>query len=259
MAEKAVTVVIGQISYKGPDVHCYASHYEFFHYLGKLQERSAWANNVPDELDPATNGRAELQPGDPEFRFFSAVHTGNSLIGQARDAVVEKALEYEADYLFFFDDDMIFARDTFLRLWRRQKDIIGALAFTARHPIAPVIWKFKKTWDFDKRAESVDSVPMLDYPKDQLVQVDCIGTGVVLINMDVFRRLKKPWFHGAVGAGEDFHFCWNAGKAGFQIYCDTSVKTLHKPNAPPWHDEQMYLNSPESALRHREEILNAVK
>ena len=176
---------------------------------------------------------------------------GNSLIGQARDSIIEMALGVAADYLLFFDDDMLFDPDAFLRLWRHQLPIIGALAFTARSPIAPVLWKFRRSWNVAKQCEDIDSQVMFQYPSNRLVEVDCIGTGVILISMDVFKKIKRPWFHGSIGAGEDFHFCWQAGIAGIKIYCDTSVKSSHKRHAPAWHDEAAYLTSEDSALKIR--------
>ena len=244
-----VKVVLGQCSYKGPDLHCYSRHQEFFHHLGRLQERSWWLTNAHQPCsDPPTI--FAFQDKIPEFRFFTGNEVGNSLIGQARDNIVQRAIEISADYLMFFDDDMLFDNDAFLRLWRHQKEIIGALAFTSRVPIAPVLWQFKRTWNFAKQCQDVDAKVMFDYPKDQLVEVGCIGSGVILIKMEVFRKIKRPWFHGAINSGEDFHFCWQALKAGIPIFCDTSVKTSHRPNvAVEWHNEESYLNSPRSALR----------
>lgn len=256
MAE-TVRVLIGLCSYKGPDVHCFDQHYEFMHYLGRLQERSRWlsfAGSLPDGfpgLDRmAPDGLAELATGDPAFEFCTATITGHSLIGQARDLIVDRALEFGSDYVFFFDDDMIFARDTFLRLWRRNVPFVGALAFTGREPITPVLYRFKRNWNFSKQTEDVDIEPIWRYERDSLVQVDAIGTGVVLIKTDVFRRVPKPWFHGAKGAGEDIHFCWQCAKAGVPIFCDTSVKTIHKPNQPAqWMDEAYYLTKREAELK----------
>lgn len=244
-----VKIVIGQCSYKGPDVHCYDQHYEFMHYLGRLQERSFWMNQfqkLPDlpRLDAFSKGDAELCEGDPAFQFFTATVTGNSLIGQARDLIVDRALEFGADYVLFFDDDMIFARDAFLRLWRRQVPVCAALAFTAREPITPVLYRFKREWDPARHRVDIDIEPIFDYERDSLVQVDAVGTGVVLISTEVFRKVPKPWFNGARGAGEDIHFCVQCSQFQIPIYCDTSVKTIHKPNQPAqWHDESYYLSS----------------
>lgn len=185
---------------------------------------------------------SELQSGDPVFEFSTITVTGNSLIGQARDLIIERALEAEMDYVLFFDDDMIFARDAFLRLWRHQLPVIGALAFTARTPITPVLYSFKRTWDFDKQIEDVDIQPIFYYQQDQLIKIDAIGTGFVLIDTEVFKQIPRPWFHGAINCGEDIHFCWQCARYKIPIHCDTSVKTIHRPNQQiVWHSEETYL------------------
>lgn len=263
---RTVKVLLGNPSYKGPDKHCFGSHYEFLHYLGRLQERSHWiaalasdpvhgpeyaaalASSLPPLDRISTTDLAELRPGDPAFEFAMAEAVGNSIIGQARDDIVQRALQWNADYIFFFDDDMIFARDAFLRLWRHQKPFVGALAFTARPPIAPVLWKFKRSWVPEERVERIDMDCFWDYPQDQLVKVDAIGTGVVLISTDVFKRIPNPWFNGSLAAGEDVHLCVKCGQMGIPVYCDTSVKTMHMPNEPlRWHDERLYLEEKEKS------------
>jgi len=250
---EAVTVAVGQISYKGPHVHCYDQQYEFMGYLGRLQERSYWKQRyltegaLLDELPPlaVSDPEAELRPEDPTFQFVTCTHSGNSLTGQGRDYVAEAALEAGADYLFFFDDDMVFPKSTFLKLYRHRKPVIAALAFTAREPMAPVLYRFDRGWDFKRQCEKVDIVPLWDYPTDQLIGpeegLQAVGTGVVLINIDVFRQIPRPWFHGSVGSGEDVHFCWQCHQARIPIYADTSAKTWHVPNYPPkWACETEY-------------------
>lgn len=186
---------------------------------------------------------AELKPGDPTFEFCTLTVTGNSLIGQARDMIVERALKANLDYILFFDDDMIFARDAFLRLWRHQLPFVGALAFTARTPITPVLYKFKRTWNFEKQLEDVDIQPDFYYEQNSLIKIDAIGTGFVLINTDVFKKIPRPWFHGSINCGEDIHFCWQCARHGIPVHCDTSVRTIHKPNQPVvWHSEETYLD-----------------
>lgn len=184
-----------------------------------------------------------------KFEFGIADTVGNSLIGQARDIIVERALAWNADYVFFFDDDMMFADDCFVRLFNHQKPFVGALAFTSREPISPVLYKFRRSYSFDE--VRIDVEPILDYPRDRLFQVDAIGTGVVLISTDVFKKLGgPPWFNGSISMGEDIYLCYKMEKAGIPIYCDSSVKTLHAPNEPlKWHGEQYYLESKDKAYR----------
>jgi len=252
MERSSVKVGIGLCSYKGPDVHCFDQAYEFMHYLGRLQERSYWFQEQyfnqyegAAKLDRIRDdGLAELQEGDPVFEFHTITVTGVSLIGQARDMIVTRALKANMDYVLFFDDDMIFARDAFLRLWRHKLPFVGALAFTARTPITPVLYEFKRSWNFDDKGAimDIDMQPIFYYKQNSLIKVDAIGTGFVLINTDVFKQIPKPWFHGAISCGEDVHFCFQCMKHNIPVYCDTAVKTIHRPNQQTvWHDELSYL------------------
>lgn len=213
MAEK---VVVGLCSYKGPDVHCFQTHLELWFRLGRLAEAG-------------------------KYEFLQAWEIGNSLIGQARDRVCEVAIDGGADWVLMYDDDMRFKPDIFERLVAHNKLVVGALAFTGRQPICPVIYKFKKEWDAKQQAISVDIQPVLDYPRDSLVACDALGTGVILIKSEVLKRIEKPWFYGSLSCGEDILFAWKCKKAGIQIYCDTATKTLHRPNEPLfWHGEEFY-------------------
>jgi hypothetical protein len=249
-----VRTLIGVPSYKGPHKDAFARHNEFHHYLGRLQERSLWHDALkrsqtpgPSDLRPLDlydkTGAAEIRPDDPVFEFLSYPITGISLPGLARDRCIEAALEAKADYLLLYDDDMIFDNSLFLKLWRHRKPFMGALAFTSREPIAPVLYQFRRTWDFAARRETVESVIVFDYPRDQLFQLDAIGSGVLLISTDVFRKLERPWFHGSIGSGEDVHLCFKAWQKGIPIYCDTSCKTRHARNDTHWMDEEYYLQA----------------
>jgi len=145
-----------------------------------------------------------------------------------------------ADYFMMFDDDMRFAPEAFLRLYRHQKDFIGALAFTAREPITPVLYRWEKKWDGVKNRLNLDSEPLMDYPRNSLFKVDAIGTGLVLIKSSVFKTLPSPWFDGHIGAGEDVHMAAQCSRYGIEIWCDSSVKTQHVRNDPVWMDEEHY-------------------
>lgn len=260
-----VKVAIGCCSYRGPDLHCFIEHWRFLHYLGRLQERSYWMNRCQEgnpRCGPGSFGEHSLDLGydDPEFKFFLCVQVGNSIIGQARDRVARLALESGCDYIFFFDDDMMFPLNSFLRLWRHQVDFVGALAFTAREPITPVLFQFIRTFNVDLRREDIEIKPYFRYPKDSLVRIDALGSGVVLIRTEVFKRLEEPWFHGAISQGEDIHLCYKMGQAGIPVYCDTSIKTLHKPNEPrPWMDELHYLEHLEESEKEYERIVGQSK
>lgn len=251
-----VKIAIGVPSYKGPDKHVFSIQWEFLHYLGRLQERSFWLNACKDVgFDPtdvltriprldrfSEDPDAELHPDDPAFEFYMADLVGFSLVGLARDAIVDRALRTGCDYIFFFDDDMAFPRSAFLKLFRHRKPFVTALSFTSREPIAPVLYRFYSKWNQQKRMEEVWSEPMFDYPEDELFRIDGCGTGVILLSAEIFKKIPSPWFSGSQGSvGEDVHFSMRCRQAGIPIFCDSSVKTIHVPNEPThFMDEPRY-------------------
>ena len=259
-----IRVCVGVPSYKGPHVDVFDRHNAFHHYLGRLQERSGIRARYPDldltelaslDFSGGLDPEADIRPGEPEFRFTMAVMKKNSIIGQARDLTIKAAQSIEADFLLFYDDDMDFLDSVFLKLWRHRKPVVGSLAFTAREPIAPVLYRFIRKWDFAKMRERVDIRPIFDYPINKLFRVDAIGTGVVLFDMKVFKELKEPWFYGSIGSGEDVHLCWKLGHKGIPVYCDTSCKTRHVPNEHwRWMDEPYFLANLEKSKEMYEAI-----
>lgn len=249
---KTTKVCLGFPWYNGPDAHTYTRYMEMVHYFGRLQERSQWLQwkdgEVPADIPlldrmQIDGDRAEITAEDGIFEFGYSFQGGLSLPGLARELVVEDAMAWGADWLLMWDDDMLFEWSSFLRLWRHQKPVTAALAFTARVPIQPVIYRIKESHDHNGLKRQSEFV--LDYPKDKLItdqDIDgpiAFGAGMVLINMNVFKQIPKPWFH-STGCGEDWMFCIRCFDHGIPRYVDTSVKTMHKGANPLWVDENLY-------------------
>jgi GT2 family glycosyltransferase len=165
-------------------------------------------------------------PDGVEFQFSHAT-IGRTLTPIARERMAEHAMADGADYILFIDDDMICPVDLFERLYKHQKDIVGALAFTRYFPHKPVIFKLTEGYDEVVKKDYYISTIYYNYPKDSLVECDAVGFGAVLINCDVFKKMTPPWFVMNSGAGEDVQFCFEAKKEGFKVYMDTATKLGH--------------------------------
>jgi len=165
-------------------------------------------------------------PDDIEFEFSQGT-VGRTLTPIARERLAEQAMVCEADYLLFIDDDMICPVDMFERLYKRQKDIVGALAFTRYSPHKPVIFNLTEGYDEVAKKDYYISTIYYNYPKNSLVECDAVGFGAVLINCKIFREMSKPWFVMNNNVGEDVQFCFDAKKSGFKVYMDTAVKLGH--------------------------------
>lgn len=137
----------------------------------------------------------------------------SSIVAQARNNAVELARDFKADFLFFLDSDMLFPPTALFRLLLHGKDIVGA-TYTKR--VAP----------FEILGTKLAEQPAV--LSGDLLEMQRIPTGCLLIRMAVFDKLPKPYFrfetdgHGAI-VGEDYVFCDRAREAGFRIWCDAVI------------------------------------
>lgn len=150
----------------------------------------------------------------------------SSLIYDSRNKLAKQALETEADYVMWFDSDMVFEPNTLERLLEDDKDIVSGLYFRRVQPFTPVL--------FDScEVDSEGICKMNDcqnYPKDSLFEVAGIGFGCVLVKTDVFLDMFAKYgdcFTPIGKFGEDISFCYKARELGYKIYCDSRVKCGH--------------------------------
>lgn len=137
-----------------------------------------------------------------------------------RNGAVKFALEYEKshqkydplfgfDYLFWMDTDMVFPGDALLRLIAHDKDIVGANYRQRRPP-----------YGFVGHYEDGRDTHLLE---PGLWPMAHLGTGLLLVRFDIYRKLPYPWFNAALASDEprdDVYFCRKARAAGYEIWCD---------------------------------------
>jgi len=162
----------------------------------------------------------------PRYEFI-LVSAGEIFISYAREMLADVALQYHCDYLFMVDDDMMAPMDLFYRLVKHDVDIVAPLAFTRNPPHRPVMFSVVDGFDPVLRRQYYINNTVHNYPRNKLVECDAVGFGAALIKTDVFRAMKKPWFMGTMGCGEDVHFCVQAKKLGFHVFMDTATKLAH--------------------------------
>ncbi len=243
MNKKIVRVTIGVPNKGVTDPAGLDNYMEMMVRIGKLQAASEMGVHDIKHADGETHYE---YPEDVEFKF--ALTTVPRIFpALARERIAEQAFEAKQDYLFMFDDDMIMMPDIFERLYKNQKDIVAALAFARLEPYHPVLYNLVEGFDPVANKEYYVNMPVLTYPKDTLVECDAVGFGAVLIDMNVLKKLEKPWFMTTSGAGEDIHFCHKAHKAGFRIFSDTATKIGHLSERPVI-TEEVYESNPENMI-----------
>jgi hypothetical protein len=134
----------------------------------------------------------------------------SSIVAQARNNGVELARSFGADFIFFLDSDMLFPPTALCRLLLHGKDIVGA-TYTKRVPPFGVLG-----------TQLAEQPAVLS---GELLEMQRIPAGCLLIKMSVFDKISKPYFRFEIDAsgeivGEDYVFCDRAREAGFQIWCD---------------------------------------
>lgn len=160
-----------------------------------------------------------------------------SLIYDARNKLVEQALQLEADYIMWFDSDMVFSADTLQRMMETldkhpEIDILSGLYFRRGKPYTPVLFD---QLDYDAEKLTCDFKDTLTYP-DELFEVAGCGFGCVLMRtdclIDLGGKYGGTWFSPLGNVGEDCAFCIRARAEGYKIYCNPSIKLGHMSYSP---------------------------
>jgi len=273
-------LAIGVPWYNGPDADTGPAYLDLMMYFGALRERTVMRDSMPrdawlglrDKLPMLDESGDEAgNPTEEDYDLLGRLeialidYSRTSLVGRAREIIVDAALDWGADYLFWWDADMLFNYSAFLSLLRNKVPVVGALAFTARTPIHPVLYSIKKERDTINNQEFVENSEIIfDYPKEKLVGNDdingelALGGACMLYNMNVFKEIPKPWF-SSTGCGEDWHFCYRCAEYGIPRYMDTRVKTQHKEHAPRWADATSYELYRKTIPEQYEELMKANK
>lgn len=141
-----------------------------------------------------------------------------TVLPQERHELVQAALEMDCTHILFLDADMRFPKDTIVRLLAHREPVVAANYTKRRFPNIPV-------------ARTLDTgSPLFTLPDDRgLVPVSTIGMGVMLVDLDVFRRLPAPWFQTGYLAdtgdyvSEDVYFCALLREHGLSVLADQSL------------------------------------
>jgi hypothetical protein len=146
---------------------------------------------------------------------IAVVNQQSSLIEIGRCHLAETALELKADYLFTVDSDMVFPKNTLIRLLKHNKAVVCCDASRRMPPFTSVV-------------KGLDG-NLLDYDKDlpELVELSCGTSACQLTKVSVFEKIKRPFYDvqwskdGKSFTGEDYYFTKKLRKAGVKTWCDT--------------------------------------
>ena len=145
-------------------------------------------------------------------------HKG-SLLPRNRNNLVADAKKLDCSHILQIDSDLTFPPHALERLLSHQKPVVGATYARRSQP-------------HDNLAVPLNRQPVQNV--SGLVAVDRLPTGLLLIQMEVFDKIKKPYFRfptmeesdlmpeGRID-GEDYYLCDAIRQAGYDVMLDVEL------------------------------------
>lgn len=204
-------------------------------------------------------GPQRILPHGREMRQLSA----RTSIASSRNKMARSFLDNTAcEWLWFIDVDMGFAPDTVDRLIKSAdpelRPVMGGLCFSIKRERTAAFYaeRFRvqpTVYEYLELADEVGFRPVMDYGRDQVVQVAGTGAACLLIHRGVLEAIRAQqgdtWFEpithpdGEKGKprhfSEDLSFCVRAAAADKPVHVDTAVKTCHEKGGV-FLDEELF-------------------
>lgn len=186
---------------------------------------TVWVTPAPKTLDPQVVFQSWLTLAVPANQKFQRVCIGNAEVAAAYNAAVEMILndQIQWKYMLTVEHDNLPPRDGLLKLFESIDyfDAVGGLYWLKGENGHAMIYG-----DPNVPGSFIPQVPK----QDTVQACNGLGMGFTLFNVDMFRKMPKPWFKtdDLNGATQDLHFFEQAAKHGYKFACDTRVKVGHK-------------------------------
>jgi hypothetical protein len=151
--------------------------------------------------------------GIETFLFYDS----STILLNQRERLLEQAKKVNSDYVLWIDSDMMFPSTTAVRLLEHNKDIVACNYTKRTKPLKTVAYTNLNDWN--------SWLPMV--PQDELVKVEGVGMGCMLMKLDIFEKIQKPYFEFRYKEdtqdyfGEDFILLGKLREQGYDVYIDT--------------------------------------
>lgn len=147
--------------------------------------------------------------------FFNS----STILIEQREQLINQAISLKSEWVLWLDSDMMFPPTTLSRLLAHNQDIVACNYMKRSYPFSSVAYVNTKDWD--------SWVPLQS--QDELLTVEAVGMGCVLMKTSVFQKLEKPYFEYVYNPtdqgwqGEDFTLFKKLNKTGNQVKIDTNL------------------------------------
>ena len=145
--------------------------------------------------------------------------TERMVIHWARNELARNCRDYECPWtgkkfthILWLDDDQAFKPDMLVWLARNgHLDVLSAVYY-GRQKHLPVVYVR------DDNESKYSHYTMLTVPPN-VIEVDAVGFGAVLMRREILDKLEEPYF-SFKDSGEDIYFCAHAKEQGVKIHVD---------------------------------------
>jgi len=127
----------------------------------------------------------------------------SSMLCYNRHILAVRALKEKATHILWIDDDMVFPKDTLVRLLHAKKPFVACNCTTRARPARSL-------------ARYADEKLVDSRGKSGLEEIATVGFGVAMTQTDLFKKMRPPfflqdWVPANQGyCGEDVYFCAKA-------------------------------------------------
>lgn len=134
-----------------------------------------------------------------------------------RERLATAALEFGAEYTLWLDSDITFPSSVALRLMNHNESVVACNYIRRQLPAKGVAYEIIGDWQ--------NPLPFEMY--DDLVEVQGVGMGCMLMKTEIFTQIPKPWFEFGWSPesndylGEDMLLCQKIAAAGHTVKIDT--------------------------------------
>ena len=181
----------------------YARRADFYDYLGVIEREIGWIDTRVHGQSPARN----------------------------RNIAIQQAIDNNCTHVMFFDDDVCPPPNIVKKLLKHNVSIVSGLYLMRAYPHQPIIFDYA---DYDGRCLH----HFLSSNESGLIEVVSCGLGCLLIKIDVFKNMEKPWIR--LGEIESDHWCDDTGftkrarAVGYKIHCDLDILVGHQVSMTIW-------------------------
>lgn len=156
-----------------------------------------------------------------------------------RNEIVHYFLKHEAmyDWLLFIDSDQLPKTNLVLMCDHGERVVSGLTSVMHKGVPMPLI--MKRAVEV-KDAVMYRMISMSDVQESLtskgLIEVDGVGTGVLLVHRSVFEEMPTPWFEfevcadGTLFLSEDYSFSNKLSKMGVKMFVDINARAGHAKN-----------------------------